>query len=109
MRADTVKGGTSKKSATGEAAKPATKKTRKKTIIEGAEDRNKPTQFSQLDASSKAFLDFLKLLIIAGKETNGMSFKATDYADAIPYIKGKSGQDLTVKQLPNKYDYWKAT
>ena len=46
MRADTVKGGTSKKSATGEAAKPATKKTRKKTIIEGVEDRNKPTQFS---------------------------------------------------------------
>lgn len=109
MRADTAKGGASEGSATGEAAKPATKKTRKKKTTGGVEDRDKPTRFSWLEASSEAFLDFLKLLIIAGKETNGASFKATDYADAIPYIKSKSGQDLTVEQLSNKYDYWKAT
>ena len=105
IRADTAKGGAGEGSATGEAAKPATKKTRKKKMTGGVEDCDKPTRFSWLKASSEAFLDFLKLLIIAGKETNGASFKATNYANAIPYIKSKSGQDLTVKQLSNKYDY----
>lgn len=48
-------------------------------------------------------------MVAQGKETNGATFKATDYVDAIAYIKVKSGQDLTLDQLTNKYDYWKAT
>ena len=50
----------------------------------------------------------MKLLVTQGKETNGATFKATDYTDAITYIKVKLGQDLTLNQLINKYDYWKA-
>ena len=39
------------------------------------------------------------------KETNSAIFKATKYTDAIAYIKAKLGQDLSLKQLTNKYNY----
>ena len=41
--------------------------------------------------SFKAFLNFLRLLIIQSKEINKVIFKATDYNNAISFISLKSG------------------
>jgi hypothetical protein len=87
--------------------KPAAKRTRRKKTIWEGEVVNKQARFSWLPASNEAFLDFLKLLITQGNETNRATFKATDYTDAISFISLKSGQVLTIEQLTNKYDYWK--
>ena len=44
-----------------------------------------------LPALNEAFLTYLRVLVDQGKETNGATFKATDYIDAITFIKIKLG------------------
>ena len=86
---------------------PAKKIWGKKKVVKG-KDPSKKAQLIQLKVSSEAFLEYLKLLVVQGKETNKVTFKATNYVDTIIYIKAKLGQDLTLNQLINKYDYQKA-
>ena len=88
--------------------RPVTRKEGKRTNIEDIQPIKK-LQFSWLAGSNKAFLDFLQILLMQGKETNSATFKATKYTNAIAYIKAKSGQDLSLKQLTNKYNYQKTT
>ena len=89
--------------------KPTKKTRKKKVVIEDANLGKKPSKLIQLKASTEAFLEYLQLLIRAGKETNGMIFKATAYVNFISYIKTKSGQDISLRQYINKYNTLKAT
>ena len=72
------------------AAKLPAKRVRKKKAIMGTDSPNRP-QLVWLPALNKAFLTYLWVLVDQGKETNGATFKATDYIDAIAFIKIKSG------------------
>jgi len=90
-RVNTAKDSGSDTAAARSPLKPIKKTHKKKAVMEDTDLSKKLNRLIWLEASTKAFLEYLQLLIKIKNKTNNATFKVTAYANSISYIKTKSG------------------